>query len=304
MGDKKAESFHTDNPVYVYFSLPVGASQQAKEKTDQTLKRRYEQLGGSVVSVNSLETLGSVPDGAEFIMGTRGGSPQVREQAKNRFKMIMDTTCPYVTAQDAACRKLLEQGYQVIFCGLRDYHGQPRLQGIAQEFGKQLYTAETVYDVEKLPFDRSTPIGVILQTTWHMDLSKAIIGELVARFREVRVIDTSCIDSQSRVPAVRKLAQENDAIVVLDIGGVGRYLTEEIEQLVKGEDGSEIVRVYKVSGKGELHSEWFRGIERVGVIGGINVHSQAVEELAKGIREIANAPDAEIIAQTPQARIA
>jgi 4-hydroxy-3-methylbut-2-en-1-yl diphosphate reductase len=298
MGDKKGETFHTDNPVYVYFSMPVGATQLMKEKTDLTLKRRYEHLGREVISLNSFEALQTVPDGAEFIMGTRGGSPQVREQAKNRFKTVMDTTCPYVTAQDAACRKLLEQGYQIVFCGLREYHGQPRLQGIAQEFGKKLYTAETIEDVEKLPFDRSTPVGVILQTTWHMDLSKVVVAELVARFREVRVIDTSCIDSQSRVPAARKLAEENDVVVVLDIGQVAKHLVGEVEQYAKSSEAK--VRAYRISNKEELRPEWFEGVERVGLIGGVNVNSQALEDVAKSIRDISNSSETEIVAVTPQ----
>jgi 4-hydroxy-3-methylbut-2-enyl diphosphate reductase len=295
MSDKKGEGFHTDNPVYVYFSLPVGSSARAREKTDLTLNRRYAHLGKSVVPLHSLEELITVPDGAEFIMGTRGGSPQVREQAKKRFNLVIDTTCPYVTAQDAACRKLLEQGYQVVFCGLGEYHGQPRLQGIAREFGKEIHTVESSRDVEKLPFDRSVPIGVILQTTWHMDLSKAIIGELIARFREVRVIDTSCIDSLSRVPAARNLARENDVVVVLDIGNVARHLAAEVELMAEGTG----TKVHKVSGKEELVSEWFAGAKRVGVIGGVNVNSQTLEELAMSIKEISKDPDIEIVSETP-----
>ena len=297
MGDNKADSFHTENPLYVYFSLPVGASQQAKERTDITLQRRYQQLGRSVISVNSLEMLQSVPDGAEFIMGTRGGSPQVKEQAANRLHAILDTTCPYVVAQDAACRKLLEQGYQIVFCGLSEYHGQPRLQGIAQEFGKKIYTIETIEDVAKLPFERSTPIGVILQTTWHMNLSRTIIADLISRFREVRVIDTSCVDSQSRVPAARRLVEGNDLIIVLDIGQVAKHLLNEIVQTAQSNNSK--MRAYRVSSKEELSASWFDGVDRVGLIGGVNVHSQALREVAEAIKAISNSPEAEIVVEAP-----
>jgi hypothetical protein len=75
-----------------------------------------------------------------------------------------------------------------------------------------------------LPFKRSTRIGVILQTTWHMSLARDVIAQLVSEFREVKVIDTACIDSLGRVPAARKIAAESDVVVIVDIGKVARYL--------------------------------------------------------------------------------
>lgn len=216
------------------------------DPTQQTLKRRYLRMAPDVVLVGKIE---DVPDGVPFIMGTRGASPQVREQVKKRLEVVLDTTCPSVTSQEAAARKLLEDGYQFVFCGLPEYHGLPRLQGIAKLSDKQVFVAHRPEDLENLPFKRSTRVSVILQTTLHMSLAKEVIAEMLSRFREVRVIDTSCIDSLGRVPAARKVAEESNVVVVVDIGTVAKYLGVEIEELARRSAGSLSARVYRIEGK-------------------------------------------------------
>jgi len=296
LAEKKAQTYRTEQPLYVYFHLPAGASTQQREQTQATLQRRFGTMAREVVLVDKVE---DVPDRAPFLIGTRGASPQVREEVRRRFEAVLDTTCPYVTSQEAAARKLLEEGYQLIFCGLREYHGLPRLQGIAKLFGKEVFVAHRPEDATALPFKRSTRIGVILQTTWHMSLARAVIAQLVSEFREVKVIDTSCIDSLGRVPAARQLAAASDVVVIVDIGKVARYLEEEIEEVARrsaptsgpssghSSEGPLRVRVYRTEGKHELRPEWFVGARKVSVIGGINVHTQMLEDVATRIRELA-----------------
>ena len=284
MADKKAQTYRSEKALYVYFHLPAGTSQAQREQTRLTLKRRYLPMAPDVILIDKIE---EVPDGAPFIMGTRGASPQLREQVQQRMDVVLDTTCPYVTSQEAAARKLLDDGYELVFCGLPEYHGLPRLQGIARLSGKQVMVAHRPEDVGKLPFKRSTRVGVILQTTWHMSLAKEVIAELASQFRELRVIDTSCIDSLGRVPAARKLAEECDVVIVVDVGNVARYLEEEIEELGRRPDGTRCARAYRIEGKHQLRPEWFAGAEKVSLIGGINVHSQVLEDVAGTIRSFA-----------------
>lgn len=291
LAEKKAQTYHTEKPLYVYFHLPAGSSQQQRLETQATLQRRFSKMADQVVLVDKIE---DVPDGVPFLIGTRGASPQVREEVRKRLENVLDTTCPYVTSQEAAARKLLEEGYELVFCGLREYHGMPRLQGITRQYGKELMVAHRPEDVGAFPFKRSTRIGVILQTTWHMSLAKDVIAQLVSEFREVRVIDTSCIDSLGRVPAARKIAAESDVVVIVDIGKVARYLEEEIEEVARRSKESSAgdsphLCVYRTEGKQDLKPEWFAGVGKVSVIGGINVHARVLQDVAGRIRELATA---------------
>jgi 4-hydroxy-3-methylbut-2-enyl diphosphate reductase IspH len=264
--------------------MPGGATPEQRARTQDTLKRRYIPMAPDVVMVEQIK---DVPNGSPFIMGTRGASPQTRDEAR-RLETVLDTTCPYVTSQEAAARKLLEEGYELVFCGLPEYHGLPRLRGVATLAGKLVHVAQRAEDVTELAFKRSTRVGVILQTTWHMSLAKEVVAELVTRFREVKVIDTSCIDSLGRVPAARKIAEESDVVIVFDIGNVAKYLVEEIEELSRQREGipetRRTARVYRVEGPHQLQQEWFKGAAKVSLIGGINVHSQALETLAASVR--------------------
>jgi 4-hydroxy-3-methylbut-2-enyl diphosphate reductase IspH len=283
MAEKKAETYRTDQPMYVYFHLPAGTSKEQRAQTQETLKRRFLPMAPDVFLVDKLD---EVPDSAPFIMGTRGASPQTRAEVQERLQVVMDTTCPYVTSQEAAARKLLQEGYELVFCGLPEYHGLPRLQGIARQFEKQVFVTHRPEDVGALPLKRSTRVGVVLQTTWHMSLAKNVVADLVGRFREVKVVDTSCIDSLGRVPAARKIAEESDVVIIVDIGNVARYLEEEIEELSRDSSGSRAAKVYRIQGKQQLLPEWFIAAESVSVIGGINVHIQVLEQVAARIREL------------------
>jgi 4-hydroxy-3-methylbut-2-enyl diphosphate reductase IspH len=284
MADKKAQSYHTERPIYVYFHLPAGASEEQRGATLETLNRRYGPLGSGVIMVDKVD---EVPEGVPFIIGTRGASPQVREKVKERFEVVMDTTCPFVTTQEAGARRLLQEGYELVFCGLPEYHGMPRLQGIAELFNKKIYVVHRREDVDQLPFKRTTRVGVMLQTTWHMDLAKRVIAELVGRYREVKVIDTSCIDSLGRLPTARKLAEESEVVIVLDFGKVARHLEEELEEVGRLTEGSRKLRVCRIGSSDELRAEWFQGVKKVGIVGGVNVHAQALDAVATRIRELA-----------------
>jgi 4-hydroxy-3-methylbut-2-enyl diphosphate reductase IspH len=284
MADTKAQSYKTDQPMYVYFHLPEGTSAEQREQTRLTLKRRYLPMAPDVHLVDKMT---DVPDGSPFIVGTRGASPQVRQEVKKRMDVVLDTTCPYVTSQESAARKLLEEGYELVFCGRPDYHGLPRLRGIAALTNKELRVAHRPEDVARLPFKRSTRVGVILQTTWHMSLAKEAIAELVSQFREVKVVDTSCVDSLGRVPAARKVATESDVVIVVDVGNVARYLEEEIEELGKQSNGTHRARAYRIERKEDLEAKWFEGANKVSLIGGINVHSNVLEAVADRIRSFA-----------------
>ncbi len=286
MADKKAAEFQTDQSLYVYFHLPAGSTQEQRDRTQDTLRRRYLKMAPDTKLVDKIQ---DVPDNVPFVMGTRGASPQTREEIARRqgagqLEVLMDTTCPYVTTQETAARKLLEEGYQLVFCGLPEYHGLPRLRGLAQLYDKEVHVAHRPEDVAKLPFKRVTRIGVILQTTWHMSLAKDAIAELVSTFREVRVMDTSCIDSLARVPAARRIAEESDVVVLVDIGKVARYLEEEIEETARRAGAGKCATVHRIENKSQLSPEWFAADSKVSILGGINVHRTVLDEVAVTIR--------------------
>jgi 4-hydroxy-3-methylbut-2-enyl diphosphate reductase len=286
MADKKAVEYQTNQTLYAYFHMPAGSSDDQKSRTQETLKRRYLKMAPDTKMVERIE---DVPDGVPFVMGTRGASPQTRAEVAHRveagkLEVIMDTTCPYVTTQETAAKKLLEEGYQLVFCGLPEYHGLPRLRGHAKLHNKDVYVVHRPEDVAKLPFKRVTRIGVILQTTWHMSLAKDSIAELVSQFREVRVMDTSCIDSLARVPAARRIAEESDVVVLVDIGKVARYLEEEMEETARRSGVKRCAALYRIENKSQLQPEWFTDAQKVSILGGINVHRTVLEEVAAAIK--------------------
>ncbi len=60
-----------------------------------------------------------------------------------------------------------------------------------------------------------------------------------------------------------------------------------IEELAHRSESTRSVRVYRTENKQELKPKWFAGTEKASVIGGVNVHTQVLEDVASRIRQLA-----------------
>ena len=219
--------------------------------------------------------------GEKLIYGVRGAPPQVRQRAQEMgLELLADATCPFVTQQEEAAEELLRQGYNLILLSSRTHHGIPRLQGIAKEVSHELFIVETEDDVDGIRLTRFEPIGVIVQTTFWMESYKRIMARLLDRFANVRIRNTACIDSLQRLPEVEKLAKQVDAIVIF---GWTEGMTNRMLEVAKVFNPC----VYKIEKIDDLQPAWFKGKEKVGVIGANETPNWMVDEVVEKIKSLA-----------------
>lgn len=215
-----------------------------------------------------------------FIYGVRGAPPQVREEAEKRgLEVIADATCPYVVEQEEAAVKFLEDGLNLVLLSDPNHHGATRLRGIARKLERPLFIVEREEDVDKITLTRQEPIGVIVQTTFWLETYKAIVARLLERFANVHIRNTACIDSIQRLPVVAELARDNDAVVVVGWTEGMAYRMVETARMYSD-------KVLMLQHPDELDTDWFAGVQKVGVIGANETPEWMVDATVEKLRSL------------------
>ena len=226
--------------------------------------------------VRSTSDMDSISAGSErLIYGVRGAPPEIREKARQKgLELLADATCPFVIQQEEAEIAFLEAGRHLVVLSSRTHHGIPRLQGIAREKGKEVFIIEREEQVDTIHLTRFEPIAVIVQTTFWMETYKKIMARILERFADVQIRNTACIDSLQRLPEVEKLARQVDAIVIF---GWTEGMTNRMLEVARACNP----HVYKIETVDDLEIEWFRGKEKVGIIGANETPGWMIDEAIK-----------------------
>ncbi|HEX9879471.1 MAG TPA: hypothetical protein VGB25_04680 [Candidatus Binatia bacterium] len=218
--------------------------------------------------------------GEKLIYGVRGAPPEVRRKAQEQgLELLADATCPFVVEQEKAEVALLKEGFNLVVLSSRTHHGIPRLLGIARDAGREVFIVEKEEDVDEIRLTRFEPVGVIVQTTFWMESYKKIMARILERFSNVRIRNTACIDSYQRLPEVEKLAREVEAVVVV---GWTEGMTSRMVEVARTFNPS----VHKLEKVEELQLDWFRGKQKVGVIGANETPDWMVDEVVERIRSM------------------
>lgn len=242
----------------------------------------FKKEGLGEKGIRSTSDMDSIrPQHEKLIYGVRGAPPQVRRKAEEMgLELLADATCPFVTQQEEAAEELLKEGYNLVLLSSRTHHGIPRLQGIAKEVGRDLYIVEREEEVDGIRLTRFEPVGVIVQTTFWIDAYKKIMTRLLDRFANVRVRNTACIDSLQRLPEVEKLAKQVEAIVIF---GWTEGMTNRMIEVARTFNR----HVHKIEKVDDLRAEWFKGKEKVGIIGANETPEWMMNEAIERMKTLA-----------------
>jgi 4-hydroxy-3-methylbut-2-enyl diphosphate reductase len=127
-------------------------------------------------------------------------------------------------------------------------------------------------------------VAIVAQSTSNTelfrDVAKEVVGRMIDRGVEVKVINTICKPTKERQRAVRSLAREVE--VVLAVGGQQSANTKKLVQAAE-EEGA---RAYQVQRVEDLEAEWFRGVSRVGITAGASTPDWVVDEVEARVRAL------------------
>ena len=218
-----------------------------------------------------------VDTGALFVRA-HGLPVEVYEKAAEKGLTIVDATCPMVTKIHVQAEKLRADGYKIIVVGDPNH---PEVKGTLSHV-PGAWCIETIEDVEKLP--RGSRVGVVVQSTYSRERFTDIVRALIAKYYEVRAVNTICTDTNNRQSEALELSKEVEVMVV--VGGKTSANTKHLAEL------SELhgARAYHIEGPDELEARWFDGVRVAGLMSGASTPGWLVDQVAQRMGELARLP--------------
>ncbi|MBM3465115.1 MAG: 4-hydroxy-3-methylbut-2-enyl diphosphate reductase, partial [Armatimonadetes bacterium] len=205
------------------------------------------------------------------VFTAHGVSPLVKLHARARGLHIIDATCPEVTHTHELVKKLVAQGYEIIYIGRR---GHPEPEGVIGEAPEHVHLVENINDVYNLPL-ATDKIAVSTQTTLSKWDTENITEAIREKYPYALIHNDICSATTDRQEAA--VAQSRDADLVLVVGDTksnnSNRLVQVVEELAKK-------RAHLIDNVTELQPGWFAGVRVVALTSGSSTPSQITREVA------------------------
>lgn len=223
--------------------------------------------------VETVESFSGLNPGDSLIIRSHGVPPSVLVKAREQGLSIIDLTCPFVAKAQQHAEMLSKEGYQVVVVGEKKH---PEVQSIMGYAGENAVVIEMPADVDQVKLQGR--LGVVAQTTQSYSNFSEIVLRLLRLSKELKVFNTICSSTKERQDATRALAARVDIMIV--VGGRNSANTSRLVSLSQ-ETGKPTYHVEVVD---EIRSEWFKGVQSVGVTAGASTPSWVIDAVIERLR--------------------
>lgn len=246
---------------------------------------RLQKRGLITISRNDLENL----QGAKVLIRAHGEPPDTYEHAKELGITLVDATCPVVAKVQERIRKFYNEGYQVVIFGKKEH---AEVIGLVGQTNGEAIVVKSMDELRNVKLDRKTVLfsqTTMDKTTFHElknELSKRIKDLFIDSIDETEieflVKDTICGQFSRREKKIREFAAANEIIVFVagKYSSNGKVLYDIVKSVNK--------HVYFIENAEELHSEWFNGVNTVGITGATSTPQWLMEQVKERIENFKN----------------
>jgi 4-hydroxy-3-methylbut-2-enyl diphosphate reductase len=226
-----------------------------------------------------VEELDEVPAGATVIFSAHGVSQAVRAEAAARGLTVFDATCPLVTKVHAEVSKMRDKGLEIVMIG---HKGHPEVEGTLGQSTGGMYLVETPEDVAHLQVTDPDRLAYVTQTTLSVDDSARVVAALRTRFPNIvgPKKDDICYATQNRQDAVKTLASQCDAVIV--VGSPTSSNSNRLREVAKNLG----VPAYMVDDASEIDPRWITGKGRVGLTAGASAPEILVRVVIERLKQL------------------
>ena len=226
-----------------------------------------------------IEDLSDVPAGSTVIFSAHGVSQAVRGEADALGLNVFDATCPLVTKVHVEVAKMRARGFEIVMIGHR---GHPEVEGTMGQSQGGIYLVETPADVARLEVADAGRLAFVTQTTLSVDDAGQIIAALKQRFPNIvgPKKDDICYATQNRQDAVKALALQCDAVIV--VGSPNSSNSNRLREVVANQG----IAAYMVDSARDLRPEWVAGRTCIGVTAGASAPEVLVQEVVARLQEL------------------
>ncbi|MBU0463149.1 MAG: 4-hydroxy-3-methylbut-2-enyl diphosphate reductase [Proteobacteria bacterium] len=161
------------------------------------------------------------------LIRAHGVPPEDEKALKNAGFMVINATCPRVVRVQVIINKYAQKGYSTIIIGDEKHPEVVGLLGYAKGKGHAITSMEQLFALPKFE-----AVVVVAQTTQDTAFYDEIKAWCKTNAPHYKIFDTICGSTEKRQAEIRKLAKENDAVIV--VGGMQSGNTKRLAQIASG----------------------------------------------------------------------
>lgn len=175
--------------------------------------------------LNQSGQLETLTPGTTVLLRSHGAGPDTYARAAEKQLEIVDATCVLVKRAQTVVKQLHEEGYRVVMIGDANH---PEVRGVIG-YAPDVIVVDREEDLDAV-LPKRERLGVVAQTTHTPEHVANMIGAIAARpFRELKVVNTLCLEVVRRQEAASELCREVDVMFVL--GGLHSANTRELARI-------------------------------------------------------------------------
>ena len=230
-----------------------------------------------------VDELDEVPDDTIVIFSAHGVSRAVQNEAKRRKLKVFDATCPLVTKVHMEVIKFSREGRECILIG---HAGHPEVEGTMGQFdtsrGGVMKLVEDEDDAWTVDIADPKTASFVTQTTLSMDDTARIIDVLRQRFPDIQGPrkDDICYATQNRQDAVKRLAFDNDLVLV--VGSPNSSNSNRLKELAERLGAQS----YLIDGPEQIDPRWVDEASAIAVTAGASAPENVVQAVCDRLREL------------------
>lgn len=216
-----------------------------------------------------LETI----DRGTVIFTAHGVSPLVKARAREKGLNCVDTTCPDVEKTHVLIRRLVADGYDVLYIGRK---GHPEPEGAIGEAPERVHLVQDVQDLDRILLRQTEKLAVTTQTTLSRWDTEALIEKIKEKFPGVEVHTEICQATQLRQEAA--VRQSGEADVVFVVGDVHSSNSNRLVDVVRDQAHRP---VYLIDSVRDIRPGMLEGATTVAVTAGSSTPSDITREVIR-----------------------
>jgi 4-hydroxy-3-methylbut-2-enyl diphosphate reductase len=239
---------------------------------------RFRRLG--VVFVDDVD---AVPEGAPLMLSAHGSAPEVVQAAREGGRFVVNAVCPLVTKVHHEAKVRANKGYTILYVG---HAGHDEAVGTLAVAPARMRLVEHEGDLDDAVASVEDPskVALLAQTTLALHDWEGIMSEARTSFPDLWTAtrDDLCFATTNRQAALRRIAGEADAVVV-----IGSSNSSNTIALAKVAQEAGCRQVLRIDGPEELDVDALGDAKVVGVTAG----ASAPEDLVRAVVDKLDARD-------------
>jgi 4-hydroxy-3-methylbut-2-enyl diphosphate reductase len=226
--------------------------------------------------LNQSADLETLPPGTTVLIRSHGAPPETYARAAEKQLGIVDATCVLVKRAQTVVKQLHEEGYRVVMIGDANH---PEVRGVIG-YAPDVIVVDRVEDLDAV-LPKRERLGIVAQTTHAPEHVAQMIAAIASRpFRELKVVNTLCLEVARRQEAVAELCGEVDVMFVL--GGLHSANTRELARICQQAQ----LPTYHLEDWQQFEPRMVAGHKVAGVTAGASTPDEIINQFVDNLREI------------------